>query len=165
LDFSSTNNNQVRVTDVNAGTAIEQVTLSATNGKLKLGATTGITFNSGANNSSAMTISGTLTNLNNALKNLTFTPTTGYTGSAAITLGYTDNGNGLAASANIAITVGTGAAVVSGGAITPTAAVATAPSGRLHSPSWMTTSSTGDETTDADTQWAGFAAAIAALNG
>jgi hypothetical protein len=161
LVFSSTNNNQVRVTDVNAGTAIEQVTLSATNGKLKLGATTGITFNSGANNSSAMTISGTLTNLNNALKNLTFTPTTGYNGSAAIALGYTDTGNGLGTSANIAITVGTGAAAVSGGLTTPTATVS---SGRLQSPSWMTTGSTGDGTTDADTQWAGFAAAMDTLN-
>ena len=31
---------------------------------------------------------------------------------------------------------------------------------RLHSLSWMTTSSAGDGTTDSDTQWVGFAAAI-----
>ncbi len=80
VQFSKTNNNLISVTDVNAGTGIEQVTLTATNGKLKLGATTGLTFTSGANNTSSMTITGTLANLNNAIKNLTFTPLAGYTG-------------------------------------------------------------------------------------
>jgi hypothetical protein len=103
-----------------------------------------------------MTITGTLTNLNNALKNLTFTPTTGYTGAASIALGYTDVGNGLTAPANIAVTVGSGGAASIGGSTTsPQTAVVSSPS---------SADSSGDETTDSDTQWAGFAAALETLN-
>jgi hypothetical protein len=155
LVFSTTNSNPISVTDVNAGTAIEQLTLTATNGKLKLGSTFGITFVSGANKSASMTISGTLANLNHALKNLTFTPTTGYNGSASIALSYTDAGNSLTASANIAITVGTGAAVSVGGSATqPARAAMTSPA----SPG-----SGGDEATASDTQWSGFMAAMELL--
>src|SRR5262249_31108436 len=131
---------------------VEQVTLSATNGKLKLGTTAGITFNSGANNSSAMTISGTLASLNNALKNLTFTPLTGYVGSASIALSYTDVGNSLTASASIAITVGN-AATVQGGSTKPQVV------GSVTSPP---TNSSDDS--DNQTQWAGFAAALETLS-
>jgi subtilase family serine protease len=152
LVFSKANSDMISVADVNAGSAVEQLTLTATNGKLKLGSTSGITFSSGANSSSSMTLTGTLTNLNNAIKTLTFTPTTGYTGSATIALGYTDVGNGLTASANIAVTVGT------------SAAVATGPSGSVSPSSLTTTSSSDDGTTDSDTQWAGFSAALETLN-
>jgi hypothetical protein len=156
LVFSTTNSNAISVADANAGSAIEQLTLTSTNGTLKLGATFGITFISGANKSASMTISGTLANLNHALKNLTFTPTSGYTGSASIALSYTDVGNSLTASANIAITVGTGAAVSSGGSTTsPQTAVVT---------SSASPGSSGPETSDIDTQWAGFAAALQTLN-
>jgi hypothetical protein len=156
LVFSTANSDLISVADVNAGSALEQVTLSSTHGTLKLGSTTGITFISGANKSAAMTISGTLASLNSALKNLTFTPTTGYTGSASIALSYTDVGNSLTASANIAITVGSVGAASKGGSTTnPQPAVVTAPT----SPG-----SSGDETTDSDTQWVGFAAALQTLN-
>jgi len=102
-----------------------------------------------------LTSSGTLANLNHALKNLTFTPTTGYNGSASIALSYTDAGNSLTASANIAITVGTGAAVSVGGSATqPARAAMTSPA----SPG-----SGGDEATASDTQWSGFMAAMELL--
>jgi subtilase family serine protease len=153
LVFSKTNSNLISVADVNAGSAVEQLTLTATNGKLKLGSTTGITFSSGANNTATMTINGTLTNLNNALKNLTFTPTSGYSGSASISLSYADAGNGLTTSTSIAITVGSGAASQGGSTTSPQTAVAISSSNP---------GSSSDESTDP--QWAGFAAALATLN-
>ena len=151
LVFSKTNSNAISITDVNAGSAIEQLSLSATNGKLTLGSTTGITFSSGANKSSAMTISGTLANLNNALKGLTFTPTTGYSGSASISLAYTDLGNSLTASATINLTVGSaGATSVGGSTVNPQVSEAATPA----------TSASSDDATDSETQWAGLSAAL-----
>jgi hypothetical protein len=97
----------IKITDVNASTDIEQVVLTATRGNLRLGSTTGITFVSGANNSAAMTISGTLTSLNAWLNGLRFTPTTGFNGSGTISIKYTDAKNGLSVSTNIAVTIGT----------------------------------------------------------
>jgi subtilase family serine protease len=164
LVFSKTNSNAVSIADINAGTAVEQLTLTATNGTLKLGSTTGITFISGANKSATMTISGTLTSLNNALKNLTFTPTTGYTGAASIALSYTDVGNGLTASANIAVTVGSGAGPTSlGGPSNPQTVLVTSPppASGIHSTS---TTSSGEGSTDPEIHWAGFAAALQSLN-
>jgi hypothetical protein len=96
----------IRIADVNASTDIEQIALTATHGNLKLGATTGITFVSGANNSMSMTISGTLTSLNAVLNGLRFTPTTA-NGSATISIEYTGFKGGLSVSTNIAVTIGT----------------------------------------------------------
>jgi hypothetical protein len=150
VQFTKTNNDLISVTDVNAGTGIEQVTLSATNGKLKLGSTTGLTFTSGANSSSGMTITGTLANLNNALKNLTFTPLTGYVGSASIAIGYTDLGNSLTASGAIQVTVGS-----------------SGPTSRGSQPqtAGTPTSSPTSTSDDSQNQWAGFSAAVEILNG
>jgi subtilase family serine protease len=97
--------NSITITDASAGSSTEHLTLTATHGTLKLGTTTGITFVSGSNRSASMTISGTLARLNAALNGLTFTPTSRFTGSAAITLNYTDVGTNLTASATINITV------------------------------------------------------------
>jgi large repetitive protein len=96
----------IRIADVNASTDIEQVVLTATHGNLKLGSTTGITFVSGANNSTSMTISGTLTSLNAGLNGLRFTPTTA-NGSGTISIKYTGFKSGLSVSTNIAVTIGT----------------------------------------------------------
>jgi hypothetical protein len=86
--------NGISVADPDGFTSLEQVALSATNGKLNLGTTTGVTFVTGTNGTSAMTIRGTLTNLNTALDGLTFTPALNFTGTgmsgAAITVAITD---------------------------------------------------------------------------
>jgi len=92
LVFSSANANAISVTDTGAGTHIEQLTLVATHGGLTLGSTTGLTFVSGSNGSSSMTVTGTLANLNAALSGLKFTPTTGYSGSASVSTTYEDLG-------------------------------------------------------------------------
>ena len=97
----------IQIADVNASTDIEQVVLKATHGSLRLGSTTGITFVSGMNNSASMTISGTLTSLNEWLNGLKFTPTTNFLGSGTISIKYTDAMNGLSVSTKIAVTIGT----------------------------------------------------------
>jgi hypothetical protein len=106
LVFSTANKDAISIADVNAGSAVEPLTLTATDGTLSLGSTTGITFTSGGNNSASMTINGTLANLNAALSGLTFTPLK--IGSGTVVLSYTDVGNGLMASAVINITVSKG---------------------------------------------------------
>jgi hypothetical protein len=173
LTFLTANKNAVSISDVSAGTAVEPLTLTATNGTLTLGSTTGITFSSGTNNSASMTINGTLANLNAALSGLTFKPAT--IGTATVVLSYTDVGDGLLASATITITVskgitkfGAGSAVslpaspaaVGGASLSgPTGSGATSPSiaGDLSNSSMPP-----DEET---TQWAGVTAAVAVLNG
>ena len=97
-----------------------------------------------------MTITGTLANLNNAIKNLTFTPSTGYVGSATISIGYTDVGNSLTASGTIQVTVGSAGPTSRGGSTSQPQSLTSSPS------------STTDDT---DSQWAGFSAAVEVLNG
>jgi hypothetical protein len=103
LVFSSANKDAISISDVNAGTALEPLTLTATDGTLSLGSTSGITIVSGANGSASMTIKGTLANLNAALSGLTFKPA--QIGKATVVLSYTDVGNGLMATATININV------------------------------------------------------------
>jgi len=113
LVFSSANKNAVSIADINAGSTVEPLTLTATSGTLTLGSTNGITFANGANNSTSMTIDGTLANLNAALSGLTFTPAK--VGTATVVLSYTDLGNGLMGTASITITVGKGITKLGGG--------------------------------------------------
>jgi len=138
LVFST--NNPISVSDINASSGIEQMTLSATSGKLKLGSTSGITFVSGTNNSALMTITGTLAHLNSALKNLTFTPQAGYQGAATISLNYTDEGNSLTASATIPVTVNSNTPAVEGDTNLATPLATTS----------------DDDALDTQTQWSGF---------
>jgi hypothetical protein len=161
----------ITVTDASAGTATQQLTLTATHGTLRLGTTSGIKIVSGSNRSASMTISGTLTNLNAALNGLTFTPTSRYTGSASISLKYTDEGDSLTGSATIAITVSRNGRA-SRGAVE---SAGTVPVERGSTPlvggQTISNSSTADgaldgedsATTDAQTQWAGFMAALELL--
>jgi hypothetical protein len=169
LVFSTANKNAVSIADVSAGSAVEPLTLTSTDGTMTLGSTTGITFTSGANNSASMTINGTLANLNAALSGLTFTPIK--IGFGTVVLSYTDVGTGLMASATINITVSKGitrfpptpattrSASVSGstggGTITPAVTLTTANG----------TTDNSSMPPDAMTQWQGLAAAVEVLNG
>jgi hypothetical protein len=105
LIFSTAKGDAIDVTDVEAGSNVEQVTLTTTHGTLKLASTSGLKFVSGSNKSASMTVSGTLTNLNAALNGLTFTPTSRYVGAASITVSIKDAGDNLTGSATIAVTV------------------------------------------------------------
>ena len=81
--FSSGNGNAISVADPNAASA-DRLTLTATHGTIKLGATAGLHVVSGTNKSASLTVSGTLANLNAALNGLIFTPATGYVGNASL---------------------------------------------------------------------------------
>jgi hypothetical protein len=100
--FSSGNSNLIAVTDPDAGTNTIQVTLTATNGTLTLSGTSGLSFSfSDANGTgtgdgtadSTMTFRGTLVNVNTALSGMTFTPTSGFSGAADLTITSNDLGN------------------------------------------------------------------------
>jgi PhoPQ-activated pathogenicity-related protein len=119
LMFSSTNGNAITVRDITAGSLVEQVTLVATHGTIKLGSTHGLTFVSGLNNSASMTVKGTLANLNTDLNGLTFKPTAGYSGSASLSVTFQDLVSNQTASATVAITVIVPASTVTATITTP----------------------------------------------
>jgi Bacterial Ig domain len=75
--------NAISVADPDGFLTSEQVALTATHGTLTMPSGSGVTITSGANNSAAVTFKGTLSQLNSALDGLTFTPTTGFTGTGA----------------------------------------------------------------------------------
>jgi hypothetical protein len=88
--------NAISVSDPDGFTSLEQVKLTATHGTITyvVNPSAPVTVVAGANNSSTVTIKGTLTNLNTALDGLIFTPTSGFTGTgvggATITLDTND---------------------------------------------------------------------------
>jgi uncharacterized repeat protein (TIGR01451 family) len=110
LVFSTANGNAITVADPdNNGTDPEQLTLTVLNGTLTLGSTAGLTFISGADGTSAMTFTGTLTHLNAALNGLTYS-STNFDGSDVLTITANDLdeaqlGGPQQATATVAITV------------------------------------------------------------
>jgi hypothetical protein len=105
LVFSTANANAINVTDTGAGTNLEQLTLVATHGVLNLASTSGLTFTSGTDGSSSMTVQATLANLNVALDALKFTPALGYSGPAPLSVTYEDPALNQMTSATTAISV------------------------------------------------------------
>jgi hypothetical protein len=110
LIFSAANGNQISLADVDANGSAEQLALSVGSGKLTLSGTTGLTFVSGANGSSSMTVQGTLANLNAALNGLTYTPPSTLTNNSSDTLNLTTNdlgntGAGGPQTANSSVTI------------------------------------------------------------
>jgi hypothetical protein len=105
LLFSTATGDGITVADAAAGSNADTLTLTATDGTLALGSTSGVTVTAGANDSSSMTVSGTLANLNAALNRLVYTPNVGYSGSDSLHLSLTDPGDGITGLATVAITV------------------------------------------------------------
>ncbi len=93
LVFAAANSNQIAFGDGYNPGDLGQLELTAPDGTLSLGSTTGIDFVAGVNGSSTMTIQGTVVNLNAALAGLSFTPTSGFTGMASLTIDADDLGN------------------------------------------------------------------------
>jgi hypothetical protein len=112
LVFSGTFGNQIQIADPDAGTNTVSMTLTASNGTLSLFNRTGLTFTVGDGlNDATMTFVGTIANINNALNGLSFVPTTGFTGTAALQLSVDDLGNlgtggAKVTTKSVAITVG-----------------------------------------------------------
>jgi Bacterial Ig-like domain (group 3)/Putative Ig domain len=148
VTFTAAKSGAIVITDTSAGSATQELTVKATAGPLTLATTSGLTFISGANGSSSMTIEGTLSNLNAALNGLQYTLTAK---AATITLAYTDLGDNLSATATISVTSAT--------SLGPSAATTGAApvSGPTLSPDTETTS------TDDQTQLDGFMAAVEVL--
>lgn len=92
LAFSAATGNGLSVSDVDAGAGSLQITLTASNGTVALGTTTGLGTVSG-NGSATLIISGTVSALNAALDTLVFTPTTSFSGTAGLTMLTDDQGN------------------------------------------------------------------------
>jgi Tol biopolymer transport system component len=107
IAFSGTN--AITVSDVDAGSGIELVSLSAVNGTLMLGSTAGLASVSG-DGTASVAITGTLTALNNALNGMQFIPASHAFGTGSIGLSINDQGNtgtggALTATAGAAITI------------------------------------------------------------
>ena len=109
--FSVGNVNDISVSDIDAGGAIIQMTLSAPDGNLTLNGTAGLTFLSGTvNGDSTIIFTGTIANINTALDGLRFDPTFAFTGSTMINvltddLGSSGAGGQLTANDNIIVNV------------------------------------------------------------
>lgn len=102
--------NAISISDPDAGANNVEVVLTATNGTATLSQTTGLMFSSGANGTSAMTFTGTISNINLALNGLGFAPTLNFNGAAFLNVSVDDQGNtGFGGpqfdSAQVAITV------------------------------------------------------------
>ncbi|NJR51433.1 MAG: hypothetical protein HC780_19505 [Leptolyngbyaceae cyanobacterium CSU_1_3] len=94
LVFSAAKGNAIAVSDVDANNGLEQVKLSVTNGVLTLNPNQ-LTIVEGQNGTASITVKGTLTQLNQALNGLQFTPDAAsvLAGSAMLTLTTDDLSN------------------------------------------------------------------------
>ncbi|MGI9517880.1 MAG: DUF4347 domain-containing protein, partial [Pirellulaceae bacterium] len=81
------------VSDVDAGSGDLEVTLTVTQGVIRLTNVTGLTFSAGANDSATMTFTGTLADLNAALGTVTYRPGANFSGTDTVTLLVDDLGN------------------------------------------------------------------------
>ena len=92
--FSTANGNLISISDADAGTANVKVSLTATNGTMTLSGITGLNFTTGDGTADAsMVFTGTITNINNALNGMSFTPTPAFSGTASIQIVTDDQGN------------------------------------------------------------------------
>ena len=90
--FSAANGNQISITDVDAGGANNEVTLSVTNGSLTLAGTAGLSFTAGDGTADAtMTFRGTAAAINTALNGVSYLPAANYNGGAMLTLATKDS--------------------------------------------------------------------------
>ena len=102
LLFNIVDGNRISVEDVDTGSVT--VTLTATNGTVALGATSGITVDSGnASGDTAITFSGTVSNVNAALINTAFTPTADFSGTASLQIATNDGTTTDADTINITV--------------------------------------------------------------
>jgi len=100
----------INISDVDIANGELTTSLSITNGSITLNNITGLSFYSGANGTANMTFAGTLTNINNAITNLTYLGNTDFNGNDTLNISVDDQGNtgsggALLDSDSIAITV------------------------------------------------------------
>jgi parallel beta-helix repeat protein len=103
LVFSAAMGNRISVVDPDNTSST--VTITVTNGTFSLSGTSGLSFTSGdGTRDLAMTFSGLITSINSILNGSVFTPNTGYSGAASITVSVND-GQGKTDSENISVSV------------------------------------------------------------
>ena len=101
----------ISISDPDAGSNPVQVALTATNGKMTLSGTGGLSFTVGdGTDDAAMTFTGTISAINAALNGMTYTPTAGHTGAASIAIttddqGFSGSGGAMTDSDTLPITV------------------------------------------------------------
>ena len=92
--FSSDNDNQLAIADVDAGSSEVRVTLGVSDGgTLTLATTSGLSFVEGVNGQSSMTIEGTVTAINAGLSALAYAPSPDFNGIDQLSLETSDLGN------------------------------------------------------------------------
>ncbi len=94
LVFGFAQGNPIAIADMDAGTGLMQITLTASQGTLSLSGTTGLSFSVGTGTGDAtMTFQGNLADVNAALNGLRFAPTAGFVGAASLQITTDDLGN------------------------------------------------------------------------
>jgi len=120
LVFGTAHGNAITVSDVDAAGGSLRVTLTAGNGLLTLAGISGLSFLAGDGaNDASMTFEGSLTDINQALDGLRFTPTPGYNGQASLQIvsddqGLSGSGGAQSDTDSIAITVNSVSPLVTG---------------------------------------------------
>ena len=84
----------IQFADAESGSDAVTVTLSVPDGALTLAKTDGISITEGANNSTTMTLQGTIADINNAVAGLQFEPASGFNGSVNLTASISDSSSG-----------------------------------------------------------------------
>lgn len=111
LTFNANNNLSIIITDVDAGGATVQSTITVVNGVATLSTLAGLNFTVGDGiDDTTMTFTGTISDINTALFGLTFTPTANFVGTASLSVSVNDQGNSgtggqLMGSGSVPITV------------------------------------------------------------
>ena len=85
--------NQMSINDVDAGSGNMELSLSVLQGVLNFENVNGLTFESGSNGSSSITVNGTKDALNSALGSLSYRPLNNYNGPDSLTAKVDDLGN------------------------------------------------------------------------
>jgi CSLREA domain-containing protein len=101
--FSAANFNAISVGDVDAGTDPIRVSLTATQGTITLGSTTGLAFTAGdGTDDASMTFTAPIATINSGLNGLTFKPADGFSGTANLQIVTNDDGHNGDGGAKIA---------------------------------------------------------------
>jgi hypothetical protein len=106
--FSTSNGDPISLTDGFADSGVNQITLNVSDGSLSLAPGSGVTVVGGINNSSSITIDGTIAQLDGALNGLTYSASGGFQGTDHLRISFVDTtgGGDLDGSTTITLTVG-----------------------------------------------------------
>ena len=91
LVFNAANSNLISISDIDIAAGLMEVALNVDNGILSLSGITGLTIIAGSDDSSTVTIKGTLADINSALDGLSYTPTSDYSGNDTLTISSVDS--------------------------------------------------------------------------